>query len=104
MAAPGTPALTLRLRPGEGWWGGAVADGQSMPFGTLPHHRDLATNAGSLADAWAGANQSAPLLLSSRGRYVWSDEPFAANAHTRLVKLAEHEGWEVLDWGDRKTA
>ena len=28
----------------------------------------------------------------------WADEPFAANAHDRLVRLAEAEGWEVLDW------
>jgi HAD superfamily hydrolase (TIGR01490 family) len=28
----------------------------------------------------------------------WSDEPVAANAHDRLVQLAEVEGWEVLDW------
>ncbi len=28
----------------------------------------------------------------------WSDEPVATNAHERLVKLAEAEGWEVLDW------
>ncbi|HEV2746063.1 MAG TPA: HAD-IB family phosphatase [Allosphingosinicella sp.] len=28
----------------------------------------------------------------------WVDEPVAANAHDRLVKLAAAEGWEVLDW------
>lgn len=28
----------------------------------------------------------------------WSDEPFAANPHDRLVRLAETEGWQVLDW------
>ena len=32
----------------------------------------------------------------------WSDEPVAANAHDRLVRLAEAEGWEVLDWRDRR--
>jgi HAD superfamily phosphoserine phosphatase-like hydrolase len=31
----------------------------------------------------------------------WSDEAVAANAHSRLVRLAEAEGWEVLDWSDR---
>ena len=29
----------------------------------------------------------------------WSDEPVATNAHDRLVRLAQAEGWEVLDWG-----
>lgn len=28
----------------------------------------------------------------------WSDEPFATNAHDRLIKLAQTEGWDVLDW------
>jgi HAD superfamily hydrolase (TIGR01490 family) len=28
----------------------------------------------------------------------WSDEPVATNAHDRLIRLAETEGWEVLDW------
>ena len=28
----------------------------------------------------------------------FADEPFAANAHDRLIRLAEEEGWEVLDW------
>jgi HAD superfamily hydrolase (TIGR01490 family) len=32
----------------------------------------------------------------------WSDEPVAANAHDRLARLAKAEGWEVLDWRDRR--
>lgn len=32
----------------------------------------------------------------------WSDEPVAANPHDRLMRLAETEGWEVLDWRDRR--
>jgi alpha-glucosidase (family GH31 glycosyl hydrolase) len=69
--------LSLELPAGERWWGGAVPDGGVMPFGDRPHHRDLAVNAGLLDDPTGGANQSAPLLLSNRGRYVWSDRPFA---------------------------
>jgi HAD superfamily hydrolase (TIGR01490 family) len=34
----------------------------------------------------------------------WADEAVAANAHSRLVRLAESEGWEVVDWSDRKKA
>jgi phosphoserine phosphatase len=34
----------------------------------------------------------------------WSDEAFAANAHRRLIRVAEAEGWQVLDWSDRKRA
>ncbi len=28
----------------------------------------------------------------------WSDEPVAANAHDRLLRVARAEGWEVADW------
>ena len=31
----------------------------------------------------------------------WSDEAFATNADKRLIRLAEAEGWQVLDWRDR---
>ena len=66
----------LSILPGEWWWGGAVADGQSMPFGRAPHWRNLATSAGHVDDDTEGANQSAPCLVSSAGRYVWSERPF----------------------------
>jgi hypothetical protein len=69
--------LRLELEPDEGWWGGAVADGLAMPFGALRHGRDLAVNAGLVDDPSSAANQSAPLLVSSTGRYVWSERPFA---------------------------
>jgi HAD superfamily hydrolase (TIGR01490 family) len=40
--------------------------------------------------------------ISDSPVHHWSDEAVAANAHNRLVRLAETEGWEVLDWSDRK--
>ena len=42
--------------------------------------------------------------ISDAPVHHWSDEAFATNAHERLVRLAEMEGWEVLDWRDRKRA
>lgn len=69
--------LRVELLPGERWWGGAVADGKTMPFGERPHARDLRVNVGFPDDPTDGSNQAAPLLVSNRGRYVWSDEPFA---------------------------
>lgn len=69
-------AWSTRLEPGERWWGGAVADSRHMPYGLRPFRRDLAFHTGRAA-SMRGANQSAPLLLSSTGRIVWSDRPFA---------------------------
>ena len=42
--------------------------------------------------------------ISDSPVHAWSDEAFATNAHDRLIRLAEDEGWEVLDWRDRKRA
>ena len=77
VAAP-VDHLGLPLLGDERWWGGAVADGERMPFGATAHRRNLATSAGCLlpGDDTHGCNQSAPLLISNRGRYVWSEEPF----------------------------
>jgi hypothetical protein len=69
----------LSVHADEWWWGGAVADGQLMPFGRFSHSRNPATSAGFANDDNRGANQSAPLLVSSAGRYVWSDRPFGTH-------------------------
>jgi hypothetical protein len=61
--------LGLTLLPHEVWWGGAVAHGSKMPFGTAPIEVNL--------DGDNFGNQAAPLLLSSRGRYIWCNKAFA---------------------------
>lgn len=53
---------------GERWWGGVVNDGGNQPYVTTPEPRDL---------AWFnGGGTTSPFLVSSCGRYVWSDRPF----------------------------
>ncbi|NOU79460.1 glycoside hydrolase [Paenibacillus sp. LMG 31459] len=58
----------IKLLPGEYWWGGRTADGRSMPYGLTLFKADLDEN--------HNGNQACPLLISSRGRYLWSEEPF----------------------------
>jgi HAD superfamily phosphoserine phosphatase-like hydrolase len=36
--------------------------------------------------------------VSDHHVHRWADEAVAANPHARLVRLAEAEGWEVVDW------
>ena len=58
---------SIPLRDGEVWWGGGGGDGQSQPYGPSGSGRiDLRTH----------GNTSSPLLVSSCGRYVWSEKPF----------------------------
>ena len=42
--------------------------------------------------------------ISDAPVHHWSDEAFATNADDRLIQLAEAQGWEVLDWRDRRAA
>lgn len=60
--------LELNIIEGEYWWGGIVNDGSSMPIKN-DFKRDL--NVDNFF------NQTAPLLLSNKGRYIWSDKGFS---------------------------
>ena len=57
----------IPLIESERWWGGGGGDGQSQPYGASPHKR---------IDLRVHGNTSSPLLVSSCGRYVWSEKPF----------------------------
>jgi alpha-glucosidase len=54
--------------PDEYWWGGVVAYGSRMPYIQPVKEFNLANQNEN--------NQVVPLLLSNKGRYVWSDYPF----------------------------
>lgn len=58
----------IALLRGEGWWGGAVRFGQNMPFGTDSFAYNLNFD--------SSGNQSTPMLISNKGRWIWSDLPF----------------------------
>ena len=57
----------ISLLPGERWWGGGGGDGQNQPYGAGDSAR---------IDLRVHGNTSSPLLVSSCGRYVWSEKPF----------------------------
>lgn len=50
----------------EKWWGGRSFDGHMMPFQT-GYKADLRISS---------PNQAMPLLISNKGRYLWSEYPF----------------------------
>ncbi len=60
---------SIKLLDGEKWWGGATALGHMLPLSDGGKTCDLRKTCYS--------NQAAPLLVSSKGRYIWSDKPFA---------------------------
>lgn len=80
--------FTSDIQPlaGERWWGGMVALGSQMPFeGDLRLYDLSAENLN---------NQNVPLLLSSAGRYVWSDRPFSFKVEKGVIML--HSDQEEL--------
>lgn len=62
-------AVSIALLPGECWWGGTVGGGWKMPLGEASVYRkDLRVD--------SDGNQAAPLLLSTKGRWVWCEDAF----------------------------
>ena len=60
--------LRVKIKENEYFWGGAVADGTSMPISIgSDYSRDFRSDA---------HNQFMPLFLSSMGRYIWSESTF----------------------------
>lgn len=57
----------VKIKSGESWYGGAVTEGQIQPFKD-GYSFNLNAN--------TGGNQASPLLLSTKGRFIWSDAPF----------------------------
>ena len=66
--ASGQHKSEIPVLAGERWWGAYTALGAAMPFEAAD--RSYRLGADNLQ------NQSAPFLVSSLGRYIWSDAPF----------------------------
>ena len=77
------PAATLSfaMEEDERWWVGVVSHSHLMPLGASsdPYEIDLFAN--------TAGNQVQPLLVSSRGRYVWSEEPFRLEVQDGTIAL-----------------
>ena len=72
----------------EKWWGGFVNRGDEMPFKEGFKANLLGNNEG---------NQAQPLLLSSHGRIIWSEKPFAFEITKASVRITDAFGEIILD-------
>ncbi|MEO7121333.1 MAG: glycoside hydrolase family 31 protein, partial [Ginsengibacter sp.] len=78
-------SIQIPLLQDEQWWGGAVQYGDQMPFNkTTSFSFNLY---GDISN-----NQSAPLLLSSKGRWLWCNEPFLFSFHKDTLHVAAPTG------------
>ena len=75
----------------EYWWGAVVARGGLMPY-VEPFSYDI--------EHQNGNNQVVPLLLSNKGRYIWSDSPFQFSASKdSLIVQSNYDVVEVSQAG-----
>ncbi|MBO4605587.1 MAG: glycoside hydrolase [Bacteroidales bacterium] len=80
-------ALTIPLEDGEAVWGGHIKDGSLMPFAP-GFETSLEYNL---------SNQVNPLLLTSGGKYVWSESPFSFRIEAGEIVITSHHSdivWE----------
>ena len=79
--------------PHEKWWGGFVGIADQMPFDSNTRLYDLATENFN--------NQNVPLFLSSKGRYIWCENPFSFQMkNDTLIILSQYEKAEVVQAGN----
>lgn len=83
--------FTTDIQPlkNEKWWGGLVALGHQMPFADKLGIQDMARNNLN--------NQAVPLMLSSAGRYIWSEHPFRFEMKDATLHLySSHQKLEAV--------
>ncbi|MGN0832986.1 MAG: glycoside hydrolase family 31 protein [Kiritimatiellia bacterium] len=61
--------MSVPLLPGEKWWGGSCGAGQYQPY--------AAEAASARYDLRTFGSSASPLLVSTKGRYLWAEKPFA---------------------------
>lgn len=87
-----THRAEISILPGEKWWGGFVAKGSQMPYHQTNGMLDLSKQNFN--------NQGVPLLLSNKGRYIWSDEAFKFEINATEIRIeSEFEELKPLQAG-----
>lgn len=77
--------LELKVLEGEYWWGGLSSVGYNTPYDG---------NTVVSYDLWGNnkGNQAQPLLLSSKGRYVWSESPIKYDFNKGKITVTTKNG------------
>lgn len=92
-AAPATRTLKLAMLPGEYWWGGEVLEGRAQPFSVAS--KDYAVDMRH-RHGLSGGNQAAPVLLSSKGRWVWCEQSFKFSVADRALVVESEKNAPIL--------
>lgn len=79
---------SIVIKEGEKWFGGAVNDAHLTPFKN-GYTLNLFGN--------TRTNQAVPLLLSTSGRYLWSEEPFQFTFNKNELIISNNNGEITVD-------
>ncbi len=77
--------ISLEIKAGEYWWAGLSSLGHQTPY----DQSSVFT-----WDLWGNnkGNQAQPLLLSNKGRYIWSEEPFKYEFNQGVLEVSVRQG------------
>ena len=88
--------LQVHILPDEYWYGLCVDKGGDFPLSASSTFHWHATTQFS-------GNQEAPFLVSSMGRYLWSESPYDVDAENGTLTITNaaddltlHEGYQTL--------
>ena len=86
--------LNIKILDGECWWGGSVEEAMKKIF-------PLTKESVYCADRRKTGNQTMPLFISSKGRYIYSKSPFIISFDKGEIKCTPHteEKFVVYDGG-----
>jgi len=76
--------IELEIAEGEFWWVGVTSESHLFPIDSGSFEIDLYGN--------TAGNQVQPLLISSAGRYIWSDDPFRVKIAGSLIQVESDFG------------
>ena len=83
--------ISVKMLEGECWWGGSTSVSDKNPI-----------NESSVYDydMESGANQTMPLFLSSKGRYIWCERPMLVHAENGVIELSADDEIILFEAGD----
>ena len=83
--------MKFEMLENEYWWCGSVDMGHEMPFS---YETDLEVDLNGNGNE---SDQYAPVMVSSLGRYVWSEESFKVKIKNGMIELAGNADFELHD-------
>ncbi len=84
---PAETKKEITILENEKWWGGAVLDGRNSPLQTDSFKYNQNNNCKD--------NQAAPLFISNKGRFIWSEKPINIEITKGVIRVQDKNG-EVI--------